>query len=282
MTLMDLIHAALKEDMPHGDFTTDSLALAPRFGQARLIAKDDLVLSGTAPFEETVLVLDPTARLQWYFKEGDSVLKKQVICNITGDLVQVLKAERVALNFLGHLSGIASLTRKFVLQVEKTRTRILDTRKRKTLPAYRELEKRAVTHGGGHNHRFSLSDAILIKDNHIALAGGLSKAVERVREHCKAAIEVECSTLEDVKEAARLKVERVLLDNMSNEMMKAALELIPVSIESEASGNMSLERVKSVAEIGVDFISVGALTHSAPNSDVSLLFDWQSTEQAPI
>jgi nicotinate-nucleotide pyrophosphorylase (carboxylating) len=280
MTLMDLIHAALKEDMPHGDFTTDSLALAPRFGQARLIAKDDLVLSGTAPFEETVLVLDPTARLQWYFKEGDLVLKKQVICNITGDLVQVLKAERVALNFLGHLSGIASLTRKFVAQVEKTRTRILDTRK--TLPAYRELEKRAVAHGGGHNHRFSLSDAILIKDNHIALAGGLAKAVERVREHCKAAIEVECSTLEDVKEAVRLKVERILLDNMSNEMMKAALDIIPVSIESEASGNMSLERVKSVAEIGVDFISVGALTHSAPNADVSLLFDWQSTEQAPI
>jgi nicotinate-nucleotide pyrophosphorylase (carboxylating) len=280
MTLMDLIHAALKEDMPHGDFTTDSLALAPRFGQARLIAKDDLVLSGTAPFEETVLVLDPTARVQWYFKEGDVVLKKQVICNITGDLVQILKAERVALNFLGHLSGIASLTRKFVSQVAKTRTRILDTRK--TLPAYRELEKRAVAHGGGHNHRFSLSDAILIKDNHIALAGGLAKAVERVREHCKAAIEVECSTLDDVKEAVRLKVERVLLDNMTNETMKAALDLIPVSIESEASGNMSLERVKSVAEIGVDFISVGALTHSAPNADVSLLFDWQSSEQAPI
>ncbi len=280
MTLMDLIHAALKEDMPHGDFTTDSLALAPRFGQARLIAKDDLVLSGTAPFEETVLVLDPTARVQWYFKEGDFVLKKQVICNITGDLVQVLKAERVALNFLGHLSGIASLTRKFVSQVEKTRTRILDTRK--TLPAFRELEKRAVAHGGGHNHRFSLSDAILIKDNHIALAGGLVKAVDRVREHCKAAIEVECSTLDEVKEAVRLKVERILLDNMTNDMMKAALDLIPVSIESEASGNMTIDRVKSVAEIGVDFISVGALTHSAPNADVSLLFDWQSTEQAPI
>src|SRR4051812_42683198 len=174
MTMLDLIHAALKEDMPHGDLTTDSLALSPRFGQARLIAKDDIVLSGTAPFEETVLVLDPTARVQWYFKEGDEVLKKQVICNITGDLVQVLKAERVALNFLGHLSGIATLTRKFVKQVASTRARILDTRK--TLPAFRELEKRAVSHGGGVNHRFSLSDAVLIKDNHIALANGLAKA----------------------------------------------------------------------------------------------------------
>ena len=280
MTLMDLIHAALKEDMPHGDLTTDSLALAPRFGQARLVAKSDLALSGTAPFEETILVLDPTARVQWYFKEGDFVLAKQVICNITGDLIQILKAERVALNFLGHLSGIATLTRQFVKQVEHTRTRILDTRK--TLPAYRELEKKAVAHGGGMNHRFSLSDAILIKDNHISVAGGLSKAVERVREHTKAGVEVECSTLEDVKDAVALKVERILLDNMNNEMLKKALDLIPVDIETEASGNMTLDRVKSVAEVGVDYISVGALTHSAPNADVSLLFDWQSTEQAPI
>lgn len=280
MTLMDLIHAALKEDMPSGDFTTDSLALAPRFGQARLVAKEDLVLSGTAAFEETMLVLEPAAKLQWHFKEGDLVLNRQVICVITGDLIQILKAERVALNFIGHLSGIATLTRCFVKQVEQTKTRILDTRK--TLPAYRELEKRAVAHGGGMNHRKSLSDAILIKDNHISVAGGLSKAVQRIRQHTKAALEVECATLDQVREAVDLKVERILLDNMNNERLREALALIPKHIEVEASGNMTLERVKSVSELGVHYISVGALTHSAPSADVSLLFDWQQSEHAPI
>jgi len=280
LTLMDLIHAALKEDMPNGDFTTESLALAPRFGQARLIAKEDLVLSGTAPFEETVLVLEPNARLQWHFKEGDLVLKRQVICVITGDLIQVLKAERVALNFIGHLSGIATLTRCYVKEVEHTKTRILDTRK--TLPIYRELEKRAVLHGGGTNHRKSLSDAIMIKDNHIAVAGGLSKAVERIRNHTRAALTVECSTMDEVRQAVELKVERILLDNMDNDTLKTALALIPSSIETEASGNMTIGRVKSVAELGVNFISVGALTHSAPSADISLIFDWQQTEMAPI
>ncbi|MCM2283010.1 MAG: carboxylating nicotinate-nucleotide diphosphorylase [Bdellovibrionaceae bacterium] len=280
MTLLDLIHAAVKEDMPAGDLTTDSLALAPRFGQARLVAKEDLVLSGTAPFEETMLLLEPNARVHWHFREGDLVLNKQVICVITGDLIQVLKAERVALNFVGHLSGIATLTRCFVKQIEHTKTRILDTRK--TLPAFRELEKRAVAHGGGQNHRKSLSDAILIKDNHIAVAGGLSKAVERIRQHTKSHLEVECSTLDDVREAVALKVERILLDNMNNDRLREALAIIPSHIETEASGNMTLDRVKSVAEIGVTYISVGALTHSAPAADVSLLFDWQQSEMAPI
>ncbi len=280
MTLTDLIHAALKEDMPSGDLTTDSLALAPRFGQARLVAKEDLVLSGAVPFEETMLVLEPSAKLQWHFKEGDLVLDKQVICAITGDLIQILKAERVALNFIGHLSGIATLTRCFVKQVEHTKTRILDTRK--TLPAYRELEKRAVAHGGGMNHRKSLSDAVLIKDNHISVAGGLSKAVGRIRQHTGAPLELECATLEQVREAVGLGVERILLDNMDNELTKKALALIPAHVETEASGNMTLDRVGSVAELGVHYISVGALTHSAPSADVSLLFDWQQTEFAPI
>jgi len=280
MTLMDLIQAALKEDMPSGDLTTDSLALAPRFGQARLIAKEDLVLSGTLPFEQTMLALEPMAKVQWHFKEGDVVLDRRIICHVTGDLIQILKAERVALNFIGHLSGIASLTRCFVKQVEHTKTKILDTRK--TLPAYRDLEKRAVAHGGGHNHRYNLSDAILIKDNHIMVAGGLSKAVSRIREHTHARIEVECATLDDVREAVAIQVERILLDNMPNEGLRQALGLIPDSIMTEASGNMTVDRVKSVAEIGVDFISVGAITHSAPTADVSLLFDWQESEMAPI
>ncbi|MES2856621.1 MAG: carboxylating nicotinate-nucleotide diphosphorylase [Bdellovibrionota bacterium] len=280
MTLSDLIQAALREDMPRGDLTTDSLALTPRFGQARLIAKEDLVLSGTLAFEQTMLSLEPNARVQWHFKEGDALLKKQVVCHITGDLIQILKAERVALNFVGHLSGIASLTRRFVQEVEHTATRILDTRK--TLPGYRELEKRAVVHGGGVNHRQSLSEAILIKDNHIHVAGGLSKAVQRIRQHSREKLEVECGTLDDVKEAVEMGVERILLDNMDNETIRSSLALIPDQILVEASGNMTVDRVKSVAELGVDFISVGAITHSAPTADISLLFDWQESEHAGI
>lgn len=280
MTLTDLIQAALREDMPKGDLTTDSLALIPRFGQAKLIAKEDLVLSGTLPFEQTTLSLDPSAKVQWHFKEGDLILNRQTICHITGDLIQILKAERVALNFIGHLSGIASLTRRFVDKIKHTDTRILDTRK--TLPAFRDLEKKSVVHGGGTNHRYNLSDAVLIKENHISVAGGLAKAVERIRHHTKERIEVECGTLEDVKEAVRMKVERVLLDNMSNEMLAKALAILPDEILTEASGNMTLDRVQSVAELGVDFISVGAITHSAPTADISMLFDWQASEMSSI
>jgi nicotinate-nucleotide pyrophosphorylase (carboxylating) len=280
MTLTDLIQAALREDMPKGDLTTDSLALVPRFGQAKLIAKEDLVLSGTLPFEQTMLAMDPSAKVQWHFKEGDLILNRQAICHITGDLIQILKAERVALNFIGHLSGIATLTRCFVEKVKHTKTKIIDTRK--TLPAFRDLEKKAVVHGGGQNHRYGLSDAILIKENHITVAGGLAQAVERIREHTRERIEVECSTLDDVKEAVRLKVERVLLDNMKNETLKQALDILPDEILTEASGNMTVDRVGSVAELGVDFISVGAITHSAPAADISLLFDWQASEMSSI
>lgn len=273
MTLQDLIKAALKEDMPQGDITTESLALLPRSGRARLIAKEDLVLSGTGPFEQVMNALEPLARVQWHFEEGQLALKKQSLCTIHGDLIQILKAERIALNFLGHLSGIATLTRAFVQKVSHTKTQILDTRK--TLPGYRELEKRAVNHGGGMNHRFNLSEAILVKDNHIAIMGGIAKAVERIRHHTDKPIEVEARTLEEVKHAVEAKVHRILLDNMNNDLLKQALELIPESIQTEASGNMNLNRVASVAELGVNFISVGALTHSAPSADVSLIFEWE-------
>jgi nicotinate-nucleotide pyrophosphorylase (carboxylating) len=280
MTLMDLIQAALREDMPNGDLTTDSLALVPRFGQAKLLAKEDLVLSGTMPFERTMLSLDPNAKVQWHFKEGDLILNRQVIAHITGDLIQILKAERVSLNFIGHLSGIATLTRCFVEKVKHTHCKIIDTRK--TMPAFRDLEKKAVLHGGGQNHRYGLSDAILIKENHITVAGGLAKAVERIREHTRERIEVECGTLDDVRDAVRMKVERVLLDNMNNEMLSQSLEILPDEILAEASGNMTLDRVRSVADLGLDYISVGAITHSAPTADISLLFDWQASEMSPI
>lgn len=275
MTLLDLIKAALKEDMPAGDLTTESLALTPRFGHAKLIAKQDLTLSGSIAFEQTVLALEPHARLKWHFEEGDQVLNQQIICSIQGDLIQVLKAERVALNFLMHLSGIATLTRRFVDKVKGTPVCILDTRK--TLPGYRELEKKAVVHGGGLNHRLNLSSAILVKDNHIAVMGGIGKTIERIRAQSEKAIEVEARTLEDVKECVHHNVDRILLDNMDNQLLRQAVALIPSGIEIEASGNMNLDRVASVAETGVHFISVGALTHSAPSADVSLMFDWSST-----
>lgn len=275
MTLLELIRAAVKEDMPQGDVTTESLALKPKIGRAKLRAKEDIVLSGTAPFEQTMSLLEPSCRVKWHFEEGDQILKSQIICTIEGDLVQILKAERVALNFLGRLSGIATLTHAFVKQLEGLSTRILDTRK--TTPGFRDLEKRAVVHGGGLNHRMNLSTAILIKDNHIAVMGGIKNAVQRVREHSQLPIEVEARTLQEVQEAVAMKAQRILLDNMNNDMLTQALKLIPTEIETEASGNMKLERVRSVAELGVNFISVGALTHSAPCADVSLEFDWENT-----
>ncbi len=272
MSLFEIIQNALAEDMPDGDLTTDCLAVKPRNGRAYLKAKQDLVLSGSGCFEQTVQILEPSCKVKWLFEEGQRVLKGQNICTLEGDLIQVLKAERVALNFLGHLSGVATYTNLFVQQVQGTKTRILDTRK--TTPGLRELEKRAVVHGGGVNHRLNLSTAILIKDNHISVMGSLKAAVERVRSNTHLNVEVECRTLDEVKEAVPLKPNRLLLDNMDNETLKEALKLVPDFIETEASGNMNLERVRSVALLGVHYISVGALTHSAPNADVSLLFEW--------
>lgn len=274
MTLSDLIRAALKEDMPQGDLTTESLALGPHQGRAKLVAKQDLVLSGSPAFEQTVLALEPSAKIKWHFEDGDRVLNKQNICTIQCDLIQLLKAERVGLNFMMHLSGIATFTSLFVKQVGNNGAKILDTRK--TLPGYRELEKKAVVHGGGTNHRMNLSSAVMIKDNHISVMGGITSAVQRIRGNTDAAIEVEVKNLDEVREAVSLNVQRVLLDNMTNEMMAEAVKLIPAPIEIEASGNMSLERVGPVAQLGVHFISVGALTHSAPSADISLLFQWEA------
>jgi nicotinate-nucleotide pyrophosphorylase (carboxylating) len=272
VTLKELIKIAIEEDMPKGDVTTESLALPPKIGRARLVAKQDLFLSGTGAFEQTMLLLEPNLKLKWHFDEGDSVLKGQSLCTLFGDLLQILKAERVALNFLMKLSGISTLTNQFVEKIKGTSTKILDTRK--TTPGYRELEKKAVVHGGGQNHRLNLSDAILIKDNHISVMGGITAAVKRVRANSQLPLEVEAATYDQVLECVDLGVHRILLDNMNNEQLKRACDVIPDSIQAEASGNMSLERVRGVAEIGVDFISVGALTHSANSCDVSLLFSW--------
>ncbi len=267
-----LLQMAFEEDLPERDITSEPLIDENLKIIATLKAKEDLVLSGMYLFEEAFHFQDSDIKINWFFKDGDFVYEKQTICQLEGSALAMLKAERVALNFLGKLSGIATLTRCFVEKVAKTKTSILDTRK--TTPGLREIEKRAVLHGGGKNHRMNLSDGVLIKDNHIRAVGGITAAVQRIRKGFSGFVEVECSTLEEVKEAISLNINRVLLDNMELEVMKEALKLIPSYIESEASGNMSLDRVQAVAELGVNFISVGSITHSAPTADVSLIFEW--------
>lgn len=266
----ELIKIALNEDIPRGDITTDSLELNDIQGKARLIAKEDLVLSGKELFHETFKAVDERAQLKWQFENGDLILNKQTVCTIEGPLSSLLKAERVALNFLGHLSGIATLTKCFVNKIQHTQCKILDTRK--TTPMYRSLEKQAVVHGGGQNHRMNLSDAILIKENHIHLAGSIKEAVNRCIAKGHKYIEVEVKNIDELKLALDAGANHVMLDNMDNDTMAEAIKITPSSVKTEASGNMSLERVQAVAEIGVSYISVGAITHSAPTADYSLLF----------
>jgi nicotinate-nucleotide pyrophosphorylase (carboxylating) len=270
--LKTLLDEAATEDAPNGDITTDNLNIEDRDIRAKRVAKEDIVLSGSGLFENVVLYFAPRAQLKWEFKDSQLVLKGQILCVIKAKAGPLLKAERIGLNFLGHLSGIATITRCYVDKIKHTKTKILDTRK--TLPLYRELQKRAVRDGGGVNHRLNLSAAIMIKDNHIQAAGSITEAVHRLRQETDRPIEVEAANLDQVKEAVGLKVSRIMLDNMSTPMMKEALALIPIAIESEASGNMNLDRIKEIAELGVDYISVGALTHSAPTADVSLRFEW--------
>lgn len=272
MNLNQMIKEAYAEDMPSGDATTDNLGLSERTGDAKLVAKEDLVLCGRRIFDSCVAYQAPGMAMNWEFKDGDFILRGQTICWMRGDLIKLLKAERVALNFLGRLSGIASLTRCFAQEVAHTKTKILDTRK--TAPLWRELEKEAVRAGGGTNHRMNLSSAILIKENHIRAAGSLETAVRNIRKKTSEPIEIECSTIEEVRLALNERVQRILLDNMTTAQIKEARALIPSLVQVEASGNMTLSRVREVAETGVDFISVGAITHSAPTADVSLLFDW--------
>ncbi len=289
MTILDLVSSALKEDLGQGDITTDGLGLTKKMGKAKLIAKQDLIISGRDFFSIAVNTLSPETLLHWHFKDGNAVLKGQNVCTIEGNLVPLLKSERVGLNFLQKFSGIATLTSQFVAASRKkpwtvsffnaltsdssTYTQILDTRK--TTPLYRTYERQAVRNGGGRNHRFNLNDAILIKDNHIVLSGGISNAVNSIRESLpEHKIEVEASSLEQVLECVHLKVDRILLDNMSNQELINSLRVIPNSIETEASGNMSIERVKEIADYGLTYISVGAITHSAPVADLSLQFHW--------
>lgn len=274
MTIRELVELAFKEDLPNGDITTDSLDLKEKKGHAFLIAKSDLRLSGRDFFSESIQFLSPQSQIKWYYSDGDTILKTQKIASIYGNLIEIIKAERVALNFLGYFSGIATLTHVYVSAcAENSTLAILDTRK--TLSPYRSWIKKAVVDGGGKNHRSHLSEAVLIKENHIRIAGGITKAVEQIRKHVKGFIEVEVTNLAEVKEAVGLNVQRLLLDNMTDEMIAEALKLIPKEIQTEASGNMTVARIRTLSQFeGLNFVSVGALTHSAPIADISLLFEF--------
>jgi nicotinate-nucleotide pyrophosphorylase (carboxylating) len=272
VNLREIVQNALKEDLPREDITTDFLELADRPGSARLVTKQVLTLSGREVFELVFRELEPAIKFSWHFDDGDTILNGKTICAVNGTLVNLLKGERTALNFLGHLSGIATLTSQFVAKMKGTKTKIIDTRK--TTPNMRKLEKAAVRHGGGTNHRAHLSERILVKENHIRAVGSIGEVVNRLRsKNPGRPIEIEVTSIKEIDEALASKVEQVLLDNMSNAEIGQAVTQIAGRCLIEASGNMTLDRVESVAKLGVDFISVGKLTHSAGTADVSLLFD---------
>jgi len=269
-----LISMALDEDVGSGDVTTLWTVGAEEVGHAVVVAKEPLVVAGIDAALAVFQRVDPQLELVAELQDGDRAGVGEVVMRIQGSLRSILTAERVALNFLGRLSGISTLTRKFVEAVGGTNATILDTRK--TTPGWRLLEKAAVLAGGGGNHRMGLHDMVLVKDNHLAAAGGVSAALERVRRGNggRLLVEVEVSTLSELEEALAQKVDRILLDNMDLETLGQAVTRTRALGEGrpllEASGNMTLDRVRSVAEAGVDFISIGALTHSAPAADLSL------------
>jgi nicotinate-nucleotide pyrophosphorylase (carboxylating) len=271
MMLHRLIRNALEEDIGAGDVTTTAVLTGTETGAARAVAKTDLVLAGIDVFRRTFLLLDPEIRFTAHFEDGRTIKRGEILAELTGGLAGILTAERTALNFLQRLSGIATTTRFYVEAVTGTRARILDTRK--TAPGLRILDKYAVRIGGGGNHRFALYDGVLIKDNHITAAGGITPAIDRARQHIPHTlkIEVEVKNIAEVREALAAGADAVMLDNMTPGAMGEAVLLIGGRVPVEASGNVTLANVRQIAETGVDFISVGALTHSVTAADISLL-----------
>lgn len=267
--ILESLKRALNEDIKSGDVTTDSIVPARARLRGQIVAKQDGIIAGLDVAQEALLILSEQITFTARVEEGARVSKGSVLADVSGSARALLTGERTALNFLGRMSGIATLTRKFVDAVGGTGATILDTRK--TAPGLRAVDKLAVLRGGGQNHRFGLFDMVLIKDNHIDFAGSLTEAVRRARaSNATLEIEVEARTLDDVQEALELGVSRILLDNMNPEMLRTAVQLTRKRATLEASGNVTLENVREIAETGVDFISVGALTHSAPVFDASL------------
>jgi len=273
----ELIRAALEEDGAWNDITTLSTVPEQELAEAHIVTRREGVIAGLTVAAEVFRTFDARVQVEMLVAEGSHVAPNAVLAHINGPARSILSAERVALNFLGHLSGIATQTNRCVRALEGTRARMLDTRK--TTPGLRALEKAAVQLGGGQNHRFGLHDGVLIKDNHIKAAGGVAQAVRaaRVQAPHLLKIEVECETLTDVREALEAQADVILLDNMDIATMRSAVELIrgqAPRVLIEASGNIGTDPAKlaAVAATGVDFISSGALTHSAPNFDISLEF----------
>jgi nicotinate-nucleotide pyrophosphorylase (carboxylating) len=267
-TLERVVHAALAEDVGAGDVTTEATVAADAVGSAALLVKEPGVVCGLRAAETTFRALDPEIRFEVFASDGDVVEPPAIVARVTGSERAILTGERVALNFLGRLSGIATLTRRFVEAVEGTGVSVLDTRK--TTPGLRALEKHAVACGGGRNHRFGLDDAVLVKDNHLRATGSIRRAVELVRAATDLPVEVECEALDDVREALDVGVDAILLDNMTLAELRESVALTAGRARLEASGGVSLDTIRAIAETGVDEISVGALTHSAPSLDVSL------------
>jgi nicotinate-nucleotide pyrophosphorylase (carboxylating) len=267
-TLDDLVLAALAEDVGAGDVTTEATVPADAVGTTELLVKEPGVVCGIGLAEAVFRNLDPAIHFEALVDDGDVVDGATTVAVVAGPLRAILTGERTALNFLGRLSGIATLTRRYVDAVAGTGVAILDTRK--TTPGLRRLEKHAVVCGGGRNHRFGLDDGVLVKDNHLRVAGSVGAAVERVRAATPLPVEVECDTLAQVAEALDAKVDAILLDNMTADELVAAVVLVRGRARLEASGGVTLDNVRALAGTGVDEISIGALTHSARSLDVSL------------
>ena len=266
----EIILSALREDIPWEDVSANSVVPAGLRGHADLLCKQDGVIAGLPVFQRTFELLDSTAEVIFFAEEGSEVKKGQKIGEITAEMRAILSGERVALNFLGRMSGIASYTRRTVKLLAGTKTRLLDTRK--TTPLLRSFEKYAVRTGGGNNHRFNLSDGVLLKDNHIGAAGGVRKAIEGARVYAPFVrkIEIEVETLEQLQEALDAGADIVMLDNMDDETLRQAVALAKGRAETEISGNVTEETIAKYVSLGVDYISSGALTHSAPALDLSL------------
>lgn len=270
MNADNLIYMALKEDITSEDITTNSVMPEYRLGTVDLICKQDGVIAGLNVFKRVFELLDENVSVELFFKDGDEVKNKDLLAKVTGDIRVLLSGERTALNYLQRMSGIATYTRRIVNLLSETNITLLDTRK--TTPNMRIFEKYAVKAGGGSNHRYNLSDGILLKDNHIGAAGSIKNAVQMARSYASFVrkIEVEVENLDMVKEALDAGADIIMLDNMTHDEMKAAVELINGRAKTECSGNVTAENIKNLSDIGVDYISSGALTHSAPILDISL------------
>lgn len=266
----ELIRLALKEDISNEDVSTNAVIKEYKKGTVQLICKQSGVICGLEVFARTFKILDPATEIKFYAKDGDKVAKSRNIADLTGDIRVLLQGERTALNYLQRMSGIATYTAQVAELLKGSKTKLLDTRK--TTPNMRLFEKYAVRCGGGNNHRYNLSDGVMLKDNHIGAAGGITAAVKAAKEYSSFVrkIEVEVETLEQCREALQAGADIIMLDNMSVEDMKKAVAMIDGKALTECSGNVTKENITAIISTGVDFVSSGALTHSAPILDLSL------------